>query len=242
MSEYQLSFDQNVHSRPGHQSAMRPSGGSGGPVEWYQAGGTQFAPANYSYPAADGGPASSGAYGSFEDEAPLLEELGIDVQAILRRSLAILTGRLGSAHMADLDMGGPLAYALLLASVHLLTGKLHFGVILGWSVVGSTAVWFVANNIGGGSADTPDGGAPGLYDCCCLLGYCLLPLIVHALVSLLMPKGVATLALAALAVLWAARTAARLFVRRSPALEDHAYLLAYPCLLVFVAFALLNVY
>ena len=52
-------------------------------------------------------------------------------------------------------------------------------------------------------------------------------------------RGVATLALAAL---WAARTAARLFVRRSPALEDHFYLLAYPCLLMFSAFALLNVY
>ena len=71
------------------------------------------------------------------------------------------------------------------------TGKLHFGVILGWSVVGSMAVWFVANNIGGGiGGDSSDGGAPGLYDCCCLLGYCLLPLIVHALVSLLIPKRV----------------------------------------------------
>jgi len=47
-------------------------------------------------------------------------ELGIDVQAILRRSAAVLTNRLGAADMTDLDMGGPLAYALLLASVHLL--------------------------------------------------------------------------------------------------------------------------
>ena len=68
------------------------------------------------------------------------------------------------------------------------TGKLHFGVVLGWSVVGSTVLWFVANNIGGGTVDVPDGGAPGLYDCCCLLGYCLLPLIAHALTSLLIPK------------------------------------------------------
>ena len=55
-------------------------------------------------------------------------------------------------------------------------------------------------------------------------------------------RGMATLALAVLAVLWAAHIASRLFVRRSPALEEHAYLLAYPCLLVFTAFALLNVY
>ena len=29
------------------------------------------------------------------------------------------------------------------------TGKLHFGVILGWSVVGSAAVWFVVSNLAG---------------------------------------------------------------------------------------------
>lgn len=29
------------------------------------------------------------------------------------------------------------------------TGKLHFGVILGWSVVGSAAVWFVTSNLAG---------------------------------------------------------------------------------------------
>jgi len=51
-------------------------------------------------------------------------ELGIDVQAILRRSAAVLTNRLGAADMTDLDMGGPLAYALLLASVHLLARAL----------------------------------------------------------------------------------------------------------------------
>jgi hypothetical protein len=68
------------------------------------------------------------------------------------------------------------------------SGKLHFGVILGWSVVGSMAVWFVAHNIGGGGGEGPGGAAPGLYDCCCLLGYCLLPLVVHALASLLIPK------------------------------------------------------
>lgn len=78
------------------------------------------------------------------------------------------------------------AFCLSLAAAQ--TGKLHFGVVLGWSVVGSMVLWFVANNVGGGSADAPDGGAPGLYDCCCLLGYCLLPLIAHALASLLIPK------------------------------------------------------
>ena len=34
----------------------------------------------------------------------------------------------------------------------------------------------------------PDRAGPGIYDCCCLLGYCLLPMLAHALLSLLIPK------------------------------------------------------
>ena len=35
------------------------------------------------------------------------------------------------------------------STVLLQAGKLHFGVILGWSVVGSMGVWFVVNNMAG---------------------------------------------------------------------------------------------
>ena len=73
-----------------------------------------------------------------------------------------------------------------LTPVCMQTGKLHFGVILGWSVVGSAAVWFVVSNMAGPGG--PGHAAPGIYDCCCLLGYCLLPMLLHALVSLLIPK------------------------------------------------------
>ena len=52
----------------------------------------------------------------------------------------------------------------------------------------------------------------------------------------------ATVALAGVAVLWSGWTAAKLLARRSPVLEDHLYLIAYPCLLMYSAFALLNVY
>ena len=48
--------------------------------------------------------------------------------------------------------------------------------------------------------------------------------------------------LAVPAVLWAAFTASRMFVRRSPALEDLRWHVAYPCLLMYSAFSLLTVY
>ena len=73
-------------------------------------------------------------------------------------------------------------------------GKLHFGYILGWTVVGSVLIWFVLNSIAasaGAAAPSPDdaaGRSIDLYSCCCLLGYCLLPLVLHALLALLLPR------------------------------------------------------
>ncbi len=55
-------------------------------------------------------------------------------------------------------------------------------------------------------------------------------------------RGVATVLLAAVAVLWSGMSAAKLFARRSPVLEDHLSLIAYPCLLMYSAFALLTIY
>ena len=56
---------------------------------------------------------------------PARAELGIDLQGILRRSLAVLSHRLGSPRLQDLDMGGPLLFAAILGSVHLLVGILQ---------------------------------------------------------------------------------------------------------------------
>ncbi|CAK0785761.1 hypothetical protein CVIRNUC_008972 [Coccomyxa viridis] len=237
MAEWQLAYDNTVTHRSGP-----PSNNSG--VEWYNTGSASDFPApsgsDYSYNAMPGYN-MAGASASFEDEQPLLEELGIDLQGILKRSIAILMHRLRSKSLMDLDMGGPLLFTTLLSAVHLLTGKLHFGVVLGWSVVGSAAVWFVVSNLAGPGAHH-QGGPPGIYDCCCLLGYCMLPMLAHALLSILVPKGALTVGSAALAVLWSGVTAAKLFSRRSQMLEEHMYLIMYPCLLMYSAFALLTIY
>ena len=58
--------------------------------------------------------------------------------------------------------------------------------ILGWSVVCSIVVWLVVNSMAG--MDNPESHSLGLYSCCCLLGYCLLPMVVFALVALITPR------------------------------------------------------
>ena len=64
-------------------------------------------------------------------------------------------------------------------------GKVHFGIILGWSVLAALALWFVAKNIAG---DSPDVVACDLYSCYCVLGYCLLPMVAFSIFSILLPR------------------------------------------------------
>ena len=95
-------------------------------------------------------------------------ELGIDIPAILRRTFGILTFRLGSQDAENLDLGGPLIFMALLGAAHLLAGKLHFGYILGWTVVASMLLWWVwvcyqepPPPIGGARERPPLGGGSG---------------------------------------------------------------------------------
>lgn len=65
-------------------------------------------------------------------------------------------------------------------------GKVHFGVILGWSVAQSVVVYFVANQV----ASNDGSGQRGLdlYSCCCVTGYGMVPLILVSAALLLVPK------------------------------------------------------
>lgn len=211
-------------------------------VQWYSAGasGQQYLQQPYAYDASAAS-TSAGNYGSFEDEPPLLEELGIDIPAILGRIKSVVTFRLSGRDLDNFDMGGPLIFMTILGVLHLLVGKLHFGYILGWTVVGSVLIWFVLQSIVG--SDHPEAKSLDLYTCCCLLGYSLLPIIGHAVVALLLPRqSLPSLIGAGVAVLWSAQVAATMFLNRTAALMGQRLLVTYPCILMFSAYALLTLY
>lgn len=221
------------------------SAGSSGQVEWYQVGGST-SDLRGSVPNDFGGPyyptASQGGadFGSFDDEPPLLEELGVDLSGICKRSKGVLLGRLQGQEMEDLDIGGPLLFSAVLAASHLLwQGKVHFGIILGWSVLSAIVLWFVVKNISG---DSTESRACNLGSCYSVLGYALLPMVLFSILSVLIPKGNLAAAAGALVSLWCAYLAARLFVQRSPVLTHYRNLIGYPCLLNYGAFALLTLY
>jgi len=55
-------------------------------------------------------------------------------------------------------------------------------------------------------------------------------------------RGIANVVLASTTTLWCGRTAAKLFAKKAPSISDQSMLVAYPCTLMYSAFALLTVY
>lgn len=226
---------------PGMAMGNQQSGYNGGSYSQPQATAYNTGAMQYPYSNSVG----AGEYGSFDEDAPLLEELGIDVPAILHRIKAILTFRFAASDAESLDLGGPIIFMSIFAMAHLLVGKLHFGYILGWMVVGSILLWFILSSIASGSndGDPVEGTHLDLYSCCSIVGYSLLPLVMHALLSLLFPRrSIVTFTIAVLAVLWATGTASKLFILRSRPLRGKTVVVAYPCMLMYTAFALLTLY
>jgi len=64
-------------------------------------------------------------------------------------------------------------------------GKLHFGVILGWSVVAACLIAFVVNQLAG--EENPEKQNLALYSVCCLIGYCMIPIVLLSALALLIP-------------------------------------------------------
>lgn len=63
-------------------------------------------------------------HATFDDEPPLLEELGIDLRHILRKTRSMLTPFAADAALCDdADLAGPLVFAAALGVCHLLARK-----------------------------------------------------------------------------------------------------------------------
>lgn len=171
-----------------------------------------------------------------EDEPPLLEELGIDPDAILQKTLNVLNPRRTTdpAILQDTDLAGPLVFCLAFGSFLLLTGKLQFGAIYGVGLLGCLALHGLLNVM------STNGVALGVV--ISVLGYCLLPIVGLAGLNVLLSlQGLLGAALASAAILWCSWSASKLFVT-ALSMDHQQPLVAYPCALVYSVFALITVF
>jgi len=111
--------------------------------------------------------------------------VGINFDHIKQKTLAVLNPLkrdLDDEHLSDADLAGPFVFALLLGAALLLRGKWTFDYIYGFGAIGTLAMYFLVNVMGhDSSADV------SAYKTLSVLGYCLLPMVVPALLSIVLP-------------------------------------------------------
>lgn len=172
----------------------------------------------------------------FEDEPPLLEELGINPYQIVEKTLSVLNPlrHTDATILQDTDLAGPVVFCISFGFILLLSGKVQFGYIYGIGVIGCVGMYFLLNmmSVGGVSLGVTIS----------VLGYCLLPMVGLAGINLLLSlQDLLGTILTLLAVLWCSLSASKLFVTALN-MQHQQPLVAYPCALVYGVFALLAVF
>ena len=170
----------------------------------------------------------------FENEPPLLEELGIDVDHIWKRIQSVVFFRkIGEELINDLDMGGPLFIALALGILLMFAGKVHFGYIYGLGMLGCVGAWLLVNVMSNKQGID-------LYTTMSICGYSLLPVVFLAFIGVFVKlTGPLGFALSTLTVLWCTMTASR-FLECAVIMYHQRWLIAYPIALIYICFVLIT--
>jgi hypothetical protein len=180
----------------------------------------------------------------YDNEPPLLEELGVNFPHIYSKSRAVLfpIGKHAKSLESNLieddaDLAGPLAFALGLGGELLLAGKMHFGYVYGFGLSGCLAMTLLLNLL------NPNG-AVSMWTVVSILGYALLPVNLLAGINVLyrvQNMNVVGMALAVLIILWCTAASTRLF-ERGCQMRDQRFLVAYPAALLYSAFVMITIF
>lgn len=182
-------------------------------------------------------------HSSFDDEPPLLEELGIHMDHIVAKTRAVVLpfqrfgGNMDATVIQDADLYGPLALALLLGGELLLSGKIQFGYIYGFGLFGCVSMTVVLNLM------TPKD-AISMWTVTSILGYSLLPVNLLAAVKIVLKVASLTTlgrVLGVTTVLWSTVAATRL-LEQGCGMRDQRYLIAYPIALLYSAFVMMTIF
>ncbi|BGP55020.1 hypothetical protein JCM8202_002193 [Rhodotorula sphaerocarpa] len=167
-----------------------------------------------------------------EGEPPLLQELGINFDHMLQKSLTVLNPlRTVDPHiMDDADLAGPLLFCLAFASFLLLSGKPQFSYIYGVALIGSISMYALLNLMSESGINA--------YRTASVLGYCILPLVFLSMFSVVASlDGMLGYILSAATVGWSSYAASSIFATVLH-LSHQRFLVAYPVGLLYSAFSL----
>jgi len=177
-----------------------------------------------------------GDYNDYEDEPPLLEELGINFDHIVQKTWSVLhlLKETDPLVVGDADMAGPLVFCFAFMASLLLGGKVAFGYIYGLGLMGCLGMYLLLNLMSVSGV--------GLACVVSILGYCLLPMVLLSFASILFSlKGMAGMIATGVAIGWCGLAAAKLFVG-ALGMQHQQLIVMYPCCLVYGVFGLLTVF
>ncbi|XP_030306105.1 protein YIPF7 isoform X1 [Calypte anna] len=172
----------------------------------------------------------------FDEEPPLLEELGINFEHIWQKTLTVLNPMkpADGSIMNETDLTGPVVFCLALGATLLLAGKVHFSYVYGMSAIGCLAMHALLNLMS----------VSGVSHGCVasVLGYCLLPMVILSSTAVVFSlQGTLGTLLAVFIIGWCSLSASKIFTS-ALAMEGQQLLIAYPCALLYGLFALLTVF
>ncbi len=179
----------------------------------------------------------------YENEPPLLEELGINISHIRTKSLAVILpfkyakSNIDSSIMEDNDLAGPLVFGLALGTELTLAGRIQYSYIYGFGLFGTMATTLVLNLM------SPSGSI-SVWKVLSVLGYSLLPVNILAAINVfyrIRYMGSIGVVLAALTIGWCTLSSTRL-VERGCGMRDQRYLVGYPNMLLYSAFVMLTIF
>lgn len=174
--------------------------------------------------------------GGIPGEAPLLEELGVNVGHIWQKTFTVLNPakKIDQNIMEDADLWGPFIFCMAFGAFLLLSGKVHFSYIYGVAMLGWLSIYGLLNLMSENGAD--------LYKTASVLGYCLLPMVLLSSVSILLRlRGLLGYGLGIASILWCTYSSSSIFVTIL-GMRNQKILVAYPVGLLYACFALITIF
>lgn len=172
----------------------------------------------------------------YEEDIPLLEDLGVNIQNIKQKVISILTLKsIDKKFLDDSDMAGPFFIICFFSFTLMLQKKSCFGYLYGISVFGSILVFLLLNLMGKTRSIM-------LYNTISILGYCLLPVALFSMLNVFINTANFILGFLCLSVIVYCSISATRFFETLLEMQSQKILIFYPIALFYTCFVLVAIF
>ncbi|KAH9411798.1 hypothetical protein HK407_03g05480 [Ordospora pajunii] len=175
--------------------------------------------------------------GQLPNDRPLLEELGIDFGTIKKESKLIFKVMQKSdvdfSFVKNADLSGPIVFVGLYCLGLVMNYRIHFGYVYFISLLITFSMYFLLNVL--------DTKRVGFLECCSVLGYSFLPIVLFSITSVLMRGSGLRMCCGFVAALWSSYTASVVFCKYL-SFSNKQVVVGYPLLMGYMGFVMVVIF